>query len=140
MQSLQRKMAGITFGWSAWRLLDGAVVHLRWAVLPRKSLSCKDVFSQELGLLQKLPVSTSTPSLPTSGTPCQSLLLLDFLDQYPPLGQDYGKMALAWPSFSVCIWSLRNSCIFVVPNSCSKNSPQMYSYLPAFFRFILFVS
>ena len=39
-------------------------------------------------------------------------------------------MALAWPSFSVCIWSLRNSCIFVVPNSRSKKKKKVHRYIP----------
>ena len=111
------------------------------------SSSASEVISaaQEILIVQRCVLMSQTffrsflspdhSSLPTSGTPCQSLPLLDFWTSIYPSGQDCGKMALAWPSFSVCIWSLRNSCIFVVPNSRSKKkkkSTGIFHHHPAF--------
>ena len=116
MESLpyRGKMAGIAFWWTT---VGGFWMGQQciWGGLCSPGDPCHaEMCSYELDLLQKLPVSRpllpsylwdSMPESPVAGLPGPVST---------PLGQDYGKMAVAWPSFSVCIWSLRNSCIFIV--------------------------
>ena len=111
------------------RLLDGAAVHLRWSVQPKRSLLCRDVFSWARPSSEASCLQTTPPFLPLGLHSRASRCWTSWTSIYPS-GQDYGKVALAWPSFSVCIWSLRNSCIFVVPNRRSKKKKKVHRYIP----------
>lgn len=68
-------------------------------------------------------LSPDHSSLSTSGTPCQSLPLLDFLGQYPPprtgLWQDGSSLAIF-----LCVHLVLKKLMHLY---CSKNSPQVCS-------------
>lgn len=113
------------------RLLDGAAVHLRWAVQPRRSLSCRDVFSWARPSSEAPCLPTTPPFLPLGLHARVSRCWTSWASIHP-LGQDYGKMALAWPSFSVCIWSWRNSCIFIVVKIVHRCVPPPSGLPPPF--------